>query len=169
MTDLLISNCDVLRLDNGTPFVEPAMDIFIQGQRIEKIQAHRADIQNSPGLEVVDGSGMLATPGFMNTHAHVPMVLFRGLAEDVSVLAWFNDYIFPLESSLTPEDVYWGAMLGMAEMIRAGVTSVADHYFYMDEVARAVSDSGLRANLVWAVFGHEGLEKLDLTCEFVER
>jgi cytosine/adenosine deaminase-related metal-dependent hydrolase len=61
-----------------------------------------------------------------------------------------------LESNLTPEDVYWGALLGIAEMIEAGVTSVADHYFAMDQVARAVCESGMRANLVWAVFGHEG-------------
>lgn len=170
MTDLLISNCDVLRFDKDGPRVDPAMDITIQGSRIEQISAHVAGFEETlPGVEIINGSGLLAIPGLMNTHAHVPMVLFRGLAEDVSVLAWFNDYIFPLESSLTPEDVYWGAMLGMAEMIRAGVTSVADHYFYMDEVARAVSDSGMRANLVWAVFGHEGVKKLDRTSEFVER
>jgi cytosine/adenosine deaminase-related metal-dependent hydrolase len=73
------------------------------------------------------------------------MVLFRGLVEDVEISAWFNDYIWPLESNLTPEDVYWGSLLGMAEMIEAGVTHVADHYFYMDQVALAVETAGLRS------------------------
>ena len=86
-----------------------------------------------------------------------------------SVNAWFNDYIWPMESNLTPEDVYWGALLGMAEMIESGVTSVADHYFAMDEVAQAASDAGMRVNLSWAVFGHEGPDKLDQTSEFVQR
>lgn len=169
MADVLISNCDVLHVEISGPRVEAGMDIFIHGQHIERISPHVEGQAIAPGMECVDATGLLAMPGLMNTHAHVPMVLFRGLAEDVSVHAWFNDYIFPMESGLTPEDVYWGAMLGMAEMIRAGVTSVADHYFYMDQVAQAVSDCGMRANLVWAVFGHEGVEKLDRTCEFVER
>ncbi len=77
----------------------------------------------------IDANGMLAMPGLINTHAHVPMVLFRGLAEDIPLEQWFNHYIWPLESNLTPEDVYWGMLLGLSEMIEAGVTSVADHYF----------------------------------------
>ena len=97
------------------------------------------------------------------------MVLFRGLVEDVSIESWFNDFIWPLEANLTPEDVYWGAMLGLAEMIEAGITSVADHYFFMDEVAQAVEMSGMRANLAWAVFAHQGITKLDETCDFIER
>lgn len=168
MGDLIVRNCDVLRLENGRPVVDSGQDIVIRGRKIEAVQP-TAPASERGDAEIIDASGLLAMPGLMNTHAHVPMVLFRGLAEDVSVNAWFNDYIWPLESSLTPEDVYWGALLGMAEMIEAGVTSVADHYFYMDEVARAVSDSGMRANLVWAVFGHEGPEKLERTAEFVQR
>ncbi|NPA31513.1 MAG: amidohydrolase, partial [Chloroflexi bacterium] len=126
-------------------------------------------LRPAPGTKVIEAQGLLAIPGLINTHAHVPMVLFRGLAEDVPIKAWFNEYIWPLESNLTPEDVYWGALLGLAEMIEAGITSVADHYFFMDEVARAVADAGMRANLVWAVFGHQGEAKLDETVAFVQR
>ncbi len=97
------------------------------------------------------------------------MVLFRGLAEDVSIDAWFNDYIWPLESNLEADDVYWGALLGMAEMIQNGVTTVADHYFFCDRIAEAAQLSGMRANIGWAVFGHEGLGKLDETADFVQR
>jgi 5-methylthioadenosine/S-adenosylhomocysteine deaminase len=167
MTDLIIHNCDILHMEPGRSWVDLQQDIHIAGQHITRIGPSGVD-DRSPETKVIDASGMLAVPGLINTHAHVPMVLFRGLAEDVSVETWFNDYIWPLESNLTPEDVYWGALLGIAEMIEAGVTSVADHYFAMDQVSQAVCDSGIRANLVWAVFGHEGPEKLEHTCRFVE-
>jgi len=108
-------------------------------------------------------------PGMVNTHAHVPMVLFRNAGPDVNENDWFNKVIFPLEANLTPEDIYWGAMLGMAEMIEAGITCVADHYFEMDMVAQAVEKAGTRANLGWAVFGHQGHSQLDETIRFVDR
>jgi 5-methylthioadenosine/S-adenosylhomocysteine deaminase len=112
---------------------------------------------------------MLAMPGLINTHAHVPMVIFRGLAEDVSLERWFNEYMWPLESNLQEEDVYWGMLLGLAEMIEAGVTSVADHYFHMDQAAKAVEEAGTRAALSWAVFGDQGEAMLGRTAQFVER
>ena len=108
-------------------------------------------------------------PGLINTHAHTPMVYFRGLVEDVTVEEWFNDYIWPMESNLTEEDVYWGMLLGLAEMIECGVTTVADHYFYMDQEAQAVKETGTRANLAWAVFGHQGEAGLNRTVEFIRK
>jgi 5-methylthioadenosine/S-adenosylhomocysteine deaminase len=80
------------------------------------------------------------------------MSLFRGAVEDVPIEAWFNEYIWPMESNLEPEDVYWGALLGLAEMIEGGVTSIADHYFATHEVARAVEQAGTRAALAWTIF-----------------
>ena len=168
MTDILIHQCDVLRLENGQAVVDFGQDILIDRNRITAIRPSQPVALGEAG-QVIAASGLLAIPGLINTHAHIAMTLFRGLIEDVSVNAWFNDYIWPVESNLTPEDVYWGALLGMAEMIEGGVTSVADHYFAMDEVAHAVSDFGMRANLAWAIFAHEGVAKLDETSEFVER
>ena len=168
MYDLLIHNTDILHTANGQVRIDTQQDIAIQGSRIAAIQPSAT--QPTPqASEVIEARGMLAIPGLMNTHAHVPMVLFRGMVEDVTVTSWFNDHIWPLETNLTPEDVYWGALLGMAEMIDNGVTCVADHYFDMDEVAQAVEQSGMRATLAWAVFAHEGQAKLDRTCEFVQR
>src|SRR5690606_34432080 len=91
-----------------------------------------------------------------------------GLAEDVTVEKWFNEYMWPLESNLQMEDVYWGMQLGLAEMIEAGVTTVADHYFYMDEAARAVEQAGTRALLGWAIFGSNGPEMIERTGQFVK-
>ncbi len=167
MADLIIQSCDILRVENGKTWIETGQDILIEGNRITKIQP-TGEQTAQEAKQVIPANGMLAIPGLMNTHAHVPMVLFRGMMEDVTVESWFNDYIWPLESNLTDEDVYWGAQLGLAEMIENGITSVADHYFAMDEVAQAIEQSGIRANLSWAIFGHEGQAKIDRTSQFIE-
>lgn len=167
MIDLLIQGCDVLRVERSNTWIDTGQDIEISGNRILSIHPTK-DILLGDVRKVVKANGMLAIPGLMNTHAHVSMVLFRGMVEDITLPSWFNDYIWPLESNLTPEDVYWGTLLGIAEMIENGVTSVADHYFAMDEVARAVDEAGIRANLSWAIFGHEGSTKLDQTSEFIK-
>ena len=171
MLDLLIKNADVLSTAPGAVTVRHGHDIAIQGNRIEAVLP-TGQIETGRAKEVIDATEMVAMPGFINAHCHNAMVLFRGAGEDVSIERWFNDVIWPLESNLTAEDVYWGALLGLAEMIEAGVTTVADHYFFMDEVARAVEQAGTRANLSWAVFsaGVEHAEdKLRQTAEFVER
>jgi 5-methylthioadenosine/S-adenosylhomocysteine deaminase len=168
MVEKLLRNCDVLIFKNDTPEIKLNQDIAIEGSFIKSIEKTGL-INISQEVEIIDAKGLLAIPGLINNHAHVPMVLLRNLAEDVTTESWFNDYVWPMESNLTEEDVYWGALLGMAEMIENGVTCVADHYFYMDEVAKAVEETGMRANLAWAVFGHEGVTKLDETVEFINR
>jgi 5-methylthioadenosine/S-adenosylhomocysteine deaminase len=168
MNQILIKNCDALSFTNGKAEVLPKQDILIRDNKIEAVGQTGSLVFNPDG-EVIDASGLLAVPGFINTHAHTPMVLFRNLAEDVSQKDWFNEYIWPMESNLTDEDVYWGMMLGMAEMIENGITSVADHYFAVDQIAKAVESTGMRANLVWAVFGHQGEAKLDETIEFIQQ
>ncbi|MDP2966681.1 MAG: amidohydrolase [Pelolinea sp.] len=168
MPKILIKNCDALSFESGKAEVIANQDILVKGNTIAAF-GKSGTLQVSPEIEVIDATGLLAVPGFINTHAHTPMVLFRNLAEDVTQKEWFNDYIWPMESNLTEEDVYWGMLLGMAEMIENGVTSVADHYFNMDHIARAVETAGMRANLAWAVFGHEGEKKLDQTVDFINR
>lgn len=167
MGKLLIRNVEVLTFEGNDPIFLPDQDILIEGSQISSIQptaSHPAE-----DCQIIDAAGMLAIPGMLNTHAHVPMVLFRNAGSDVNENDWFNKVIFPLEANLTPEDIYWGAMLGMAEMIAAGITCVADHYFEMDWVALAVEQAGTRANLGWAVFGHQGYGQLEETIRFVER
>ncbi|MBZ0275113.1 MAG: amidohydrolase [Anaerolineae bacterium] len=170
MTDLLIQNCTVLHIAKDRPEVTilPAHDILIQGRRIQAVQP-TGQADSSHFRAVIAADGLLAMPGLINTHAHVPMALFRGLGEDVTIEKWFNEYIWPLESNLQPEDVYWGMQLGVAEMIRGGVTAVADHYFYMDEAAKAVEKAGSRALLGWAMFASGGAAMIEQTGDFVQR
>src|SRR6185503_7636043 len=166
-SDLLIRKCNVLNITiDARAFILHEHDILIGGNRIEGVQpTGMAD--PSHFKQVIQADGLLAMPGLINTHAHVPMVIFRGLAEDVTIEQWFNDYMWPLESNLQAEDVYWGMQLGLAEMIEAGVTSVADHYFYMDEAAKAVEKAGSRALLGWAIFGNNGTEMIERTGKFI--
>lgn len=167
MSDLLIRNCTVLNITiDARVIVLPEHDILVGGNRIEGIHP-TGMVDASHFKQVIEARGLLAMPGLINTHAHVPMVNFRGLAEDVPVDVWFNDYIWQLEHNLQSEDVYWGMQLGLAEMIRAGVTSVADHYFHMDEAAKAVEKSGTRALLGWAIFSSNGYDMIERTASFV--
>ena len=167
MTALRIQNVDVLQCADGTCRILHNHDIVIEGNRIQEV-APSGVLQSPPDCETIDATGMLAIPGLINTHAHVPMCLFRGLAEDVDIETWFNEFIWPLEANLTEDDVYWGMQLGLAEMISAGVTSVADHYFHMDRAAAAVELAGTRAALGWGVFGDQGSDGIRRTASFAE-
>ena len=134
MIDRLVRSCDVLIFNGDIPEVVLNQDIAIEKSLIKEI-GKSGSLKVAQETDIVDAKGLLAIPGLINTHAHVPMVLLRNLAEDVTIESWFNDYVWPMESNLTEEDVYWGALLGMAEMIENGITCVADHYFYMDKFA----------------------------------
>lgn len=164
--DVLIRDVHVLQVKEGRVEVPGGRDIAVRGNKIAAI-APTGEIDPSCAAELIEGGGKLAMPGLINCHAHVPMVIFRGLAEDVSIEKWFNEYMWPLESNLQEEDVYWGMMLGLVEMIEAGVTTVADHYFHMHRAAEAVEEIGSRAVLGWAVFGNQGREGLEHTARFV--
>ncbi len=150
MYDLIVRDADVLQFDGDTPVLLPRHSIAVSQGRIARIAPQTIQ---EPARETIPARGMLAIPGLINCHAHTAMSLFRGVAEDVPIEAWFNDYIWPMETNLTAEDVYWGALLGIAEMIEAGVTCVADHYFSIEAVARAVEETGLRAHLAPTIFG----------------
>src|SRR5262245_9268063 len=142
MYDLLIQ--DVLVVDPQTDRVDVLLghDILVRGRQIVAVQPTGQVAPHEAG-EVIRGAGMVALPGLTNAHAHAPMVLFRGAAEDVPIEEWFNDHIWLLEANLTPDDVYWGALLAAVESIESGVTTVADHYFAMDRVAEAIQTSGM--------------------------
>ncbi len=124
--------------------------------------------------ETLDGTELLAVPGFFNAHCHAAMTLERGWAEDLPFDRWLNERIWVAESALEEEDVYWGAALAACEMIRSGTVGFADHYFYMDRVAQVVAESGMKALLAWCWFGlppdrEVGGITLATTEKFVER
>lgn len=106
--------------------------------------------------EVIDAKGGICLPGLVNAHTHIAMSLMRGVGAGLPLMDWLQ-VIFPIEDRLTDERVYWGSMLSIMEMIRRGTTAFADMYFFMPAVARAVLETGMRANLVRSL---TSLEKL---------
>ena len=164
--DLAITHCTALvgTADGHAQFLGDAT-IEITGQRITRIAGGGA---STTACNVIDADGLVAMPGLINTHCHAAMTLLRGAAEDVKVTAWFNDYIWPMEVNLDEHAVYIGTLLAAAEMISCGVTSVADHYFFMDQAGRAFVDSGMRANLGSAFFSSQGPAGLEQSVRFAE-
>ena len=99
----------------------------------------------------LDGSGKALLPGLVNTHTHLSMTLFRGYADDMQLQDWLGKKIWPLEAKLTGEGCFYGALLGSAEMIMSGTTSFVDMYFFMEDVARAADQAGLRGFLSYGM------------------
>lgn len=167
-TDLVITGPDVLVVPAaGEVTVSPAQDIWIGGGLITKIVPTGGPLPDR--VQILDGRGLIATPGLVNGHTHSPMVLFRGAAEDVPVHDWFNQRVWPMESNLTERDVYYGALLACAEMISSGVTTFVDHYFAPEEIAEAVAVSGIRANIAPTYFSSQGRDALEATAAFAEQ
>jgi 5-methylthioadenosine/S-adenosylhomocysteine deaminase len=121
------------------------------------------------GAELIDARGHVAIPGLINTHTHSAMTMFRNSAEDVVTHTWFNDHIWPMEVNMTPQDVHFGAQLAVGEMLLAGVTTFADHYFAMNEIAAVVEESGARALLAETYFSSQGDEGIERSAEFAEK
>jgi 5-methylthioadenosine/S-adenosylhomocysteine deaminase len=118
---------------------------------------------------IIDGDGALALPGLVNTHTHAAMSLLRGYADDMILQDWLSRKIWPLEAHLTGEDVYWGTRLACLEMIRSGTTAFNDMYFFMDEAARAVDESGIRAVLSYGFIDLFNAEKRENECRATEK
>jgi 5-methylthioadenosine/S-adenosylhomocysteine deaminase len=138
-------------LDFQTLTRREGLEVHLGGGLIRRIAP--AGPTAAAGEEVLDCSGLYLIPGLVNTHSHAAMTLLRGAAEDCTVEDWFNRHVWRYERALRPDDVYWGTLLGAAEMLLAGVTCTADHYFHMDRAWEAFRESGLRADLAWAAFG----------------
>jgi len=142
--DLIVTNGHVVTMNARRDVIEQGA-VVIQGSTIVAVgpasiaEAYAAD-------RILDARGGLVVPGFINTHTHASMTVFRGLGDDVPDR--LRTMIFPLESKLVDRDVvYWGALHGMVEMIEGGVTTLADMYYFEDEVARAAVKIGMRGVL----------------------
>ncbi|MCI8609380.1 MAG: amidohydrolase [Firmicutes bacterium] len=128
--------------------IETGKYVVVQGARILSITDQRPE-----GVfdTVYNGKGKLLMPGFYNAHAHSPMTLMRGYGENLALQEWLNNRIFPFEDKLTGQAVYWGTTLAMAESLRFGIVSSSDMYYFIDDMAAAVADSGVKANISRAI------------------
>ena len=141
--DILITNGLVLTMDDRQQTF-PAGAVAICADRIAAVGKADEIAAGKPG-RVIDARGGIIMPGLVNTHTHAAMTLFRGLADDLPLMTWLNDHIFPAEAALNPHQVYGGALLACAEMIMSGTTTFCDMYLFEDAVARAAQKAGIRA------------------------
>lgn len=130
--------------------------IVLDGALITAVLPGDAPVERRPGEEELACAGLVLTPGLVNLHTHSPMNIFKGIAEDATPDRWFNQEIWPYESTMDGDDVEAGANLAILEMIDNGVTAFADHYFMADRICRAVLDSGIRADIAPTMFGMSG-------------
>ena len=161
MTDntILIKNALILNPNN---FENKKQSLLIKGNLIAEI----ADEIDEDGVEkIIDADGKILLPGLINTHTHLSMTLFRGLADDLSLDSWLNDHIWPMEANLNGDYCYIGALLGAVELIKSGTTTFSDMYFYMEDVARAVEDAGIRAVLSYGMIDFGDAEKREAEIE----
>eukprot|EP00606_Chrysophyceae_sp_TOSAG23-5_P000125 GSChrysophyteH2.ASY1.ANO1.1414.1 assembled CDS len=120
--------------------------VAIEGDTIAAVGEAAAIASAYPGAERVDASGHIVMPGLVNTHGHAPMVLYRGLADDMALMDWLQQYIFPAEAkTVTPEFVRAGTNLAALEMIESGTTTFTSSYYFEDDTAAATKAAGLRA------------------------
>ena len=146
MNDLVIDDVTVITMDSERRTMRDAA-IVVESGAIVYVGPAAGVTQRLEQMPRLPGRGRIAIPGLVNAHTHAAMVLFRGYADDLMLQEWLSTKIFPIEAKLTPDDVYWGTLLACTEMIKSGTTTFADMYFFMDEAARAVEKSGIRASL----------------------
>jgi len=150
---ILYKNINYLDLENEK-IIEGA-DIFIEGNLIKKI-GNNLQIKAS---EVIDGNFLLMTPGFVNGHTHLGMSYFRNYADDLKLMDWLENEIWPIENKLTADDIYWSSLLSICENIKSGVTNFCDMYYEMDRVGDATIISGIRGTLTRGLTDNDGKGK----------
>ena len=149
--DLVIHNGTIVTVNTAFEIIPEGL-LCIKAGKIQRIESSCGDQTLPAAKETLNARGGLIMPGLVNTHTHLPMTLFRGLADDLPLDVWLNEHIFPAENQhITPENVRWGTLLACAEMLLSGTTTCCDGYFYENEVAEAVKTSGLRAVLAQGV------------------
>lgn len=144
---LLITGGTVVTVDAARRVIANGA-VAIDGTDIVGVDTAEAIAKQFVGADTIDATGQLVLPGLINTHTHAPMVLYRGLADDLALMDWLNNYMFPAEAkTVSPEFVRAGTRLAALEMIESGTTTFADMYYFEEEVARETKAAGLRGVL----------------------
>lgn len=153
---ILIKNCNLISMDEKREKIEYNIDILINENKIEKIEKN---IKTETGYKIINAQDKYVLPGFINTHAHIGMSIFRESVDGYTTQDWLTEKIWPIEDKLTPDDIYNSSLLSCIEMIKTGTTTVNDHYFFSNNIIEAVKASGIRAEVTRVVMDIDG--KLD--------
>lgn len=150
---ILFKNITYLDLENEK--IVEDIDIYVKDKKIEKIGKNlslNAD-------EIYEGKLKLLVPGFCNAHSHIGMAGLRNYADDMDLQTWLSDKIWPAEAKFDAEAIYWFSLLSILEMIKSGVTSFCDMYYFMDSVAKATQESGMKALLTRGMMDIDGVDR----------
>ena len=149
--DLVVHNGTIVTVNSSFEIIPNGL-LCIKSGKIQRVEALSDNPALPPAKETINAAGGIIMPGLVNTHTHLPMTLFRGLADDLQLDVWLNEHIFPAESDhINPDNVRWGTLLACAEMLLSGTTTCCDGYFFEDQVAAAVQTGGMRAILAQGV------------------
>lgn len=138
--DILIKNCTLISMSSKREKLEENVDILIKNGKIEKIDKNIEEKVE----KVIDATGKVVMPGLINTHAHVPMSIFRETLDGYNLQDWLEKKIWPMEDKLTKEDIYYASLLSFLEMIKTGSTTINDMYFMQEEIIKAAMKLGVR-------------------------
>ena len=152
MQDLLIKNGKVLLFEDNDVKIEKK-DILVKNGKIVQIEEK---IEEREKVKIIDAKEHIVMPGLINTHAHIPMSIFRETTEGCKLYEWLNEKIWPREDKLTKEDVYWASMLSYYEMISTGTTTINDQYFMSEEIRKAAEDCKVRAVITRTIMDADG-------------
>ena len=149
--DLLVRGGTIVTMDGQARVLENGA-VAVRGERIVAVGSVADIVARYEAARTVDASGRVVMPGLINTHTHAPMVLFRGLADDLPLMDWLHQYIFPAEAKNVDEEfVRWGTRLACLEMIQGGTTTFVDMYYFEEAVADETAKAGMRGILGQAV------------------
>lgn len=143
MSTLRLEQGMVLTMEPGAEPLTPGT-VIIEGQKLAFVGPSEQALASAQAA-VIDCTDCVVLPGLIDAHTHIAMTLLRGFADDLPLQEWLEDRIWPTEMKLVGEDVYWGTMLGICEMLRGGITCFNDMYHFFRETARAAVDGGIRA------------------------
>jgi 5-methylthioadenosine/S-adenosylhomocysteine deaminase len=168
LNNTLIKGALLITMDDSRPDYFRG-DILVKSGQIAAISETPATIDSNGDETIIDGKDLIVMPGFVNAHGHAAMTMLRSYADDMPLKEWLENKIWPTEERLESDDVYWGTMLAIAEMIKGGTTTFTDMYFFMERVAEAAAESGIRAVLSRGMIGigPGGDEALENTEQFI--
>lgn len=157
---ILIKGINFVPMDGQSEVIENK-NIYIQDGEIIHIGDIREDLKP---IKVIDGKNKVAMPGLINSHTHLGMSLLRNYADDLPLHDWLTKKIWPIEAKLREDDIYWGSLLSMVEMIQGGTTAFCDMYFFMDQVGIAAEEAKIRGVLTRGLIEDDDAnKKLDET------
>lgn len=149
---ILIKDATLISMEETRTRKEEGYDVLVDNEKIVKIGQNLDEKAD----KVIDAKSRVLLPGLINTHAHVPMSIFREIVDGLPLQEWLEEKIWPIESKLTGDDIYKASLLSFEEMIASGTTTINDHYFMSENIIKAAIEKGVRIELTRTLMDSDG-------------